>query len=287
MSKAVVWMFGTLISFCFMAIGARELSDEIMMSQVMFFRSMIGLIVILSIVFMTKNKRVFSTHRFMLHSSRNVFHFIGQYGWLVGITALPLAEVFAIEFTVPVWTVIIAWLFLGEKLTKIKLLATLLGLMGVAVIVNPNIEGINSYSFIVLGAAFCYAISHTSTKALSKTESPLTILLFMCVIQLPIGGIVTIGHWVTPTIPQLLWLIVIGSTGLTAHYCMAKAMQYAEVSFVVILDFLRLPAIGLIGALMYGESIKYSLLIGAVIMLLGNVLIINSNAVKLRKVELK
>lgn len=272
--KAITWMSGTLLSFCLMAVGARELSGEISTSQVMLFRSVIGLLVILSIGIFTKNGRIFTTKRFALHGVRNVVHFMGQYGWLVGITVLPLAEVFALEFTVPLWTALIAWLFLGERLTKRKLAAIVLGLTGVIVILKPGIEVFNVYALIVLGAAFCYAVSHASTKGLSKTESPLTILFFMCAIQLPIGLMLTINSWIAPTLQQCSWLIVIGITGLTAHYCMTKAMQYAEVSLVVIMDFLRLPVIGIVGALIYGESIEYSLFIGALFMLLGNLLVV-------------
>ncbi|MGI2870054.1 hypothetical protein [Vibrio alginolyticus] len=100
-------MSGTLLSFCLMAIGARELSGEIHTSQVMLVRSVLGLLVVSLFIVITKNFSAFSTKRAGLHGVRNVFHFLGQYGWLVGITLLPLAEVFALEFTVPLWTAII------------------------------------------------------------------------------------------------------------------------------------------------------------------------------------
>ncbi len=116
-----------------MAVGARELSGEIHTSQVMLFRSALGLLVISFILLVTKNYSGFSSKRLGLHGLRNTFHFAGQYGWLLGITVLPLAEVFALEFTVPLWTAIIAWLFLGEAITMRKLAAIGLGLVGVLV----------------------------------------------------------------------------------------------------------------------------------------------------------
>ncbi|WP_325895458.1 DMT family transporter [Grimontia sp. NTOU-MAR1] len=272
MVKAILWMSGTLLSFCLMAVGARELSGEIHTSQVMLFRSVLGLLVICSILLITQNNRGFLTKRIGLHGLRNTFHFAGQYGWLLGITVLPLAEVFALEFTVPLWTAMIAWLFLGESITARKLAAIGLGLAGVLVILKPSVEVFNWYSLIVLAAAFCYAISHASTKSLSNTESPLTILFFMCLIQLPIGFVFALSDWSTPAGMQWIWLMIVGLTALSAHFCMTKAMQYAEVSTVVILDFLRLPAIGMVGALAYGESVEVSLFVGALIMLFGNLL---------------
>lgn len=214
----------------------------------------VRLVVISLILFATKQTALIHSPRIGLHCVRNGFHFMGQYGWLVGITVLPLAEVFALEFTVPLWTALIAWLCLGETLTLRKLSAILLGLLGVMVIVKPGMAVFNLSSFIVLGAACCYAISHTSTKSLAVTESPLTILFYMSLVQLPLGLLLTLNHWTAPTLQQGGWLFIIGATALTAHFCMTKAMQHAEVSIVVILDFMRLPAIGMVGAVLYGES---------------------------------
>ncbi|NOH23996.1 EamA family transporter, partial [Vibrio europaeus] len=131
-------------------------------------------------------------------------------------------------------------------------------------------------AFIVLAAAFCYAVAHASTKSLARSEHPLTILFFMCAIQLPIGFSYSIVNWHTPQGIEWLWLLVIGFTSLSAHYCMTKAMQCAEVSFVVTMDFLRLPMIALVGVLLYSEPFEISLVLGAALMLLGNLIGISS-----------
>ncbi len=253
-----------------MAVAARELTGDLNAFQIMFFRSVLGLFIISLIILKTGKLHTFKTQRIRLHIVRNTFHFMGQYGWLVGISLLPLAEVFALEFTVPLWTAIIASLFLGEAITRRRMLAIVLGLVGVAIIVKPGIEVLSLASLTVLGAAFCYAISHTCTKSLSGTEDPLSILFLMCAIQLPLGLGFGLNNWVTPNSVEIVWLTAIGITALSAHYCMTKAMQYADVSIVVIMDFLRLPAIGIIGILLYNEALDVSLLIGASIMLMGN-----------------
>ncbi len=261
---------GTLASFCLMAIGARELNGQLDTFQVLFFRSAIGLLIISMVIIPLRRPTLFSTNRIKLHTFRNVFHFAGQYGWFVGIGLLPLAEVFAIEFTVPVWTALIACTFLGERLTARKVLSILLGLTGVMVIVKPGIEIVSIASITVLIAAICYAVSHVSTKGLSSTEHPLTILFYMCLIQLPIGLVLSLGNWQLPIGIEWWWVAVLGVTALSAHYCMTKAMQSAEVTMVVTMDFLRLPIIALVGVLVYSESLELSLFIGAALMLLGN-----------------
>ena len=278
--KATIWMTGALISFCLLAIGARELSGTMDTLQMLFYRSLTGLLVISGIIIYTSNTDLFKTQHISLHALRNIFHFGGQYGWFVGIGLLPLAEVFALEFTVPFWTALISSLFLKEKFTPVKFIAIVLGMLGVAIIVKPGIAIADSATLIVLAAAICYAISHTSTKLLTVTESPLTILFFMCLLQLPISFCLALFNWTDPVGIQWLWIAVIGLTALSAHYCMSRAMQYAEISAIVIMDFLRLPLIALVGIIFYSENYAISLIIGTLLMLAGNLLNIHAGVRK-------
>jgi EamA-like transporter family. len=275
-----LWISGALASFCILAIGARELSGELTIAQSLCIRSAIGLVFLSSVYFI--RSRLFKGRRLnivprqrrvnavKLHFFRNIFHFLAQYGWFFGIGLLPLAEVFALEFTVPIWTLLIASFFLNEKATMNKLIAIFLGTLGVLVIVRPGYSLIDYASIVVLGSAICFAMSHTATKSLAKTESPLTILLFMCIIQLPIGLFLSLSNWVWPQGEQWLWLVVIGLSALSAHYCLAKAMQYAEVTTIITLDFFRLPLIAMVGVIFYNEAFELPLLIGGALMLIGN-----------------
>ena len=276
MIRSIIWMIGALTSFCLMAVGARELNNQIGIFQILFFRSIVGLLVLLPIILFSKNSDLLFPKRIRLHVVRNLFHFAGQYGWFLGIGLLPLATVFAIEFTTPFWTIIISYLFLKEPITIKKVIAVLLGILGVMIIVQPS-TAVNHYaSLIVLGAAICYAFSHVSTKSLSNTESPITIIFVMCLIQAPLGLLLFIQGWTTPIGIQWLWLIIIGLTALSAHYCMTKAMQYAEVTFVVTMDMLRLPLISIIGVLLYSEHFSMALVLGILFIVAGNSLNIYS-----------
>lgn len=279
MIRSTLWMIGALTSFCLMAIGARELNNEIGVFQILFSRSIVGLLVLLPIILLLKKARFSFPKRIKLHLIRNLFHFAGQYGWFLGIGLLPLATVFAIEFTVPFWTIIISYLFLKESITVKKVIAVLLGILGIIVIVQPSLDVAHYASLIVLGAAICYAFSHVATKSLSNTDSPITIIFMMCLIQAPLGLLLFIDGWATPVGIQWLWLIVIGVTALSAHYCMTKAMQYAEVTFVVTMDLFRLPLISIVGVLLYSESFTVALLIGILLIVAGNSLNIYSRRI--------
>jgi drug/metabolite transporter (DMT)-like permease len=134
-------------------------------------------------------------------------HFIGQFLWLVAIGLLPLAEVFAIEFTMPLWVLIIAAVFLGERITKRKSVAVALGLLGVAIIVKPGQQLLSQGAIIMLIAAFCFAITLIINKSLLRTEHPLTIVFYMTLIQLPLGALLAGADWTMPA--HWMWTSVI------------------------------------------------------------------------------
>lgn len=262
---------GALLSFMAMAIGGRELSTELGTFEILFFRSLIGLFIVGALLTQSGWRQIFSKH-LGLHAVRNLAHFGGQFGWFYGIALIPLAEVFAIEFTVPVWTAILAPLLLSERLTRGRITAIVLGFIGMLIILRPGIAVINPAALAVLGGAIGYALSHTLTRRLALADTPLCILFYMTIIQLPLGLIPALTDWVTPSMLMWPWLLVVGVTALSAHYCMARALAIADATVVVPMDFLRLPLIALVGFLFYAEALNWFVLGGAVVMLVGNLI---------------
>jgi drug/metabolite transporter (DMT)-like permease len=264
-------MSGTLVSFMAMAIGGRELSAQLSTFQILFFRSIIGLLIV-GFLLWRGNWRQILTKHLRIHILRNISHFGGQFGWFYGIAFIPLAVVFALEFTVPVWTAVLATILLREQITGARVTAIIFGVAGVILILRPGLAVISPASLAVLGSAFCYALSHTLTRRLALVDTPLTILFYMTVIQLPLGFFTSIFNWTTPTLEMLPWIIVVGAAALSGHYCMARALAIADAIVVVPLDFLRLPLIAAVGFLFYGESLDWFVLAGGVVMFSGNFL---------------
>ncbi|MEE4417473.1 DMT family transporter, partial [Klebsiella pneumoniae] len=113
----------------------------------------------------------------------NLIHFCAQLGWFYALTLIPIGQVVAIEFTMPIWTAILAASFLGERMTSWKIVAIVLGLVGVIVIVRPATGAINPGQLIALGAAVGFGISVVVVKSLTRTEQTLTIMFWMLVVQ--------------------------------------------------------------------------------------------------------
>lgn len=269
--KAALWMSGTLASLTAMALGGRELSQDMSTFEILFFRSLIGLAVVSVLLSRSGWQQIKSDH-LGLHVVRNLSHYVGQFGWFYGIALLPLAQVFALEFTLPIWTAILAPILLKEHLSATRIAVIAIGFTGALIILRPGIVPIDTATLAVLFAAFAFALSHTLTKKLSGTDSALSILFYMTLVQLPLGLVPALFDWVTPTMAHAPWLVLIGVTGLSAHFCMVRAFSHADAIVVIPMDFLRLPLIALIGLLLYGEALDLWVLLGAAVIFGGNFL---------------
>lgn len=280
---AALWMLGTLISFAAMAVAGRELSAEYTTFQILFFRSVIGVLLIGFLISRSKGHTgddtpdrpgfaQIRTARPGAHLIRNIAHFAGQYGWFYGLAYISLAEVIAIEFTTPVWTALLAFFLLGEKLTRARILTLILGITGLLLIIRPGDGVLEPAALAVLAGAVGYALSYIQTKSLSATETPLCILFYMTLMQLPFGMIPSLSDWKTPTLESLPLIMVVGVTAMSAHYCMTRAFRLADATVVVPMDFMRLPLMMLTGYMLYQEAVDWFVLIGALLMLSGNLI---------------
>ncbi|WP_211333535.1 DMT family transporter [Sinobacterium caligoides] len=270
-AKAALWMLLALSQFMLMAVAGRELTASLAISQILFVRSLIGLVIIVGILHWRGSWS--SVHRGQLgwHGLRNSCHFIAQFGWFYGLAMIPLAEVFAIEFTVPVWTGILAVLCLGERMTLPRLSSIVLGLLGMLIILRPGFEQIAGPAWVVLGSAVFFGITHTTTRKLTADNSAIAIVFFMVLVQAILSSIPAAIQWQQPSPLAWFWLVVVALSALLAHWSMATALSHADLGVVIPMDFLRLPLIALVGYWFYQESIDLFLLFGAGLMLLGNV----------------
>ena len=271
--RAALWMIGTVVSFSAMALGGRELSSDLTTFQILFHRSIVGLVVV-SLLLSATGWRQLRVSKFSLHLLRNVLHLGGQFGWFFAISVIPLAEVFAIEFTTPMWAAILAMVFLGERPRRTGLAAIGLGFVGILIILRPGLQEIGVPTLGVLAAAMAYATTYILTKYLGRTDSPLAIIFYMTIIQLPLALVASLA--LHPAESTWSWIVVVGVTALSAHYCAARALSLADATVVVPVDFLRLPLIALVGLVFYGETIDIWVIVGGIVIFTGTFLNVRS-----------
>ncbi len=272
--RAALWMLGAITSFTTMAIAGRELGGVHDTFEIMMYRSAFGLVIVLAIGKWAGTLGQINRDAVGLHVLRNLFHFTGQNLWFAALTMIPLAQLFAFEFTTPLWVLILSALLLGERLTSIRVLAALMGFIGILIVARPTVEGVN---IGMLPAALCavfFGLTFIFTKKLTSRQSITAIMFYLTLIQL-ILGIVTVaydGHVTWPTWASLPFLLVIGICGLVAHFCITKALSLTSAAVVAPLDFARLPVIAILAMFLYAEPLDIWVFVGAVIIFGGNYL---------------
>ncbi|MET3602015.1 DMT family transporter [Martelella mangrovi] len=268
-SQGLIWVALSMAAFIGMSVGSRELATSLSIRQVLFFRALVGLgiIIVLARQFLPEIRQAKMVR---LHIIRNVVHFTGQYFWTIGVVLLPLASVFALEFTMPIWVAFFAWLFLKEKLTRPRILATLGGFLGVLVIARPGLGMIDPAASLVLLAAAFYALALICVKELTRECSPGVIVVWMILIQLPLGFVFALTDWQPVSWTDVPWMLVAGIGALSAHFCQAQALKRLEASVVIPIDFLRVPLAAIVGYYAYGEAIDLWVFLGGAIILLSN-----------------
>jgi drug/metabolite transporter (DMT)-like permease len=269
--RVILWMTGALLSFSAMAVSVRGLAKVLHVFEILAIRNASGLVILLAISLARPDLlRALTLHRARLQLARNTIHFGAQYLWMLSVTLLPLATVFALEFTMPAYAAILAVVFLGEKVTAGRIGVVVLGFLGVLVILRPGIASFNPAALFVLTAAFGFAVSLIQTKALTTSETTYAIVLWMNAVQLPLALIGSEPkNFLNLGAAQALPLMGVAISGLTSHFCLTQAFRYGDATVVVPLDFMRIPLIALVGWWLYGEALDTYVFAGAGLIVLG------------------
>lgn len=267
--RATGWMIASIASFVLMTVAARQLTGHMGTFEILFLRSLVALAILLALR-PRLGAGAFGTRRLPLHVARNLVHFCGQYAWVWGIAITPLAVVTAIEFTTPVWAALLAALLLGERLTPPRWTAIAGGVTGILVIAHPGTTAFGRGALIVLGGSFGFAAAVLMVKMLLRTDRVTAVVFYMSLIQLPLGLAGALFAWTWPAPSDLPFILAMGVTSLTAHYSMGRALSLGDASFVLPIDFLRLPFIALVALLLYGERVDGWTMLGAVLIFAGN-----------------
>ncbi|PWE29561.1 EamA family transporter [Pararhodobacter marinus] len=270
--KAALWMCGAILSFVLMAVSGRAVQAELNTFELMFWRSLLGFAIILLVIRVgSGNLSLARTQHWKLHLVRNVFHFFGQNMWFYGLMMIPLSQLIALEFTSPIWVVLLAPLLLGERLTGLKLMVTVAGFIGVLIVAQPGVQPLNAGHAAGVLCAMGFAMNLIFTRKIMQFDRVLTVLFWMTLSQTVMGLVLAIGAGFTwPSLALSPWLVVIAVTGLSAHFSLTSALRHAPATLVAPMEFARLPIIALVGFALYAEPLDPFVFLGAAIIFSAN-----------------
>ncbi|MBZ4022967.1 hypothetical protein CKO11_10900 [Rhodobacter sp. TJ_12] len=266
-------MCGAIAGFTTMAVAGRAAAPYHDTFEIMLWRSVIGVALVILGATVTGRLGQIRARNLALHGARNLSHFIGQNLWLAALPLIPLAQVFALEFSSPLIVALAAPFVLGEVLTARRIGAASLGFVGVVIVAQPWTGAtFNIGTLLALAAAFGFAGSALATKGLTKRAPLVEILFWLTLMQLVFALLCVFwdGQTRLPTLHSLAPLALIGVAGLGAHLCLTRALSLAPASVVAPFDFARLPVSALVGTLIYGEAVALTLVAGGALILYAN-----------------
>lgn len=278
---AALWMSGSIAGFCIVAVSGRALTRDLDTFEIMFYRSLVGLAVVLAFALLSGRMAEITTRHLPLQVLRNILHFAGQNLWLYALPLIPLAQLFALEFSYPLIVMVLAPLVLAERFTKAKVLWALVGFAGILIVARPfGAAGLSVGLAAAMACAFGFAGAALTTKSLTRTLSVTCILFWLTALQ-GLFGLALAGANGAIALPPLAaagWILAIGLGGLGAHLCMTTALSLAPATVVTPIDFLRLPLIGLVGMVWYGEALDLWVFVGGAVIFAANFANLWSNA---------
>lgn len=271
--RGAIWMMASTFAFSAMQALGKYLGDDIHSFELTFFRALFATAVVLPFV-LRLGAAGFRTRRHPLHLVRSLFGATASFCVFYAVTHIPLADATAISFTRPLFMIVLAVALLGEAIRPKRWLATLIGFGGVIVMVRPGFGGSFDWgSAAALGSALFFCLSHVCVKKLSRTEDPMTIMIYYTVVATLVLLPPTILVWVTPSPVQFVLLAVMGALGAAAQTCIVYSLRAGEATAVEPFEYVRLIFAVAWGVILFGHFPVYWTFVGAAVIIAANLYI--------------
>ena len=220
--------------------------------EVVFFRNLFGLLVVAPWI-IRYGWTPLRTRNFRLHAFRGVLNLASMTCFFTALSMAPLVDVAALTFSSPIFATVFAVFIFGELVGARRWAAIAVGFAGTLVVLRPGIESVGTGPLLALSSAIIWAAALMIIKTLLRTESSVTITIYMIVLLAPMSLVPALFVWQWPSGPQFIWLIAIGTIGTAGHLLLNEALKLAETNVIMPIDFVRLIWVSIIGYVAFAE----------------------------------
>ena len=261
--KSLSVLFFVLMSVCIKATG-----DHIPLFQVVFFRNFFALIPLFFVIYFLKLK-ISTINKYPLHLGRAIIGITAMSLFFISIRYVPLVEMQTISFSSVFFISILSVFFLGEKIGYRRIIAVIVGFIGVVIILNPGSAIFSNYSFLPLIASFFLSIAVIFLKKILLTNNNILSVWIFTAFCTVISLFFYDDTWIWPQGYDLIFMIASGFLGFIAQICLTKSFQMADASLLAPLDFSSVIWSFLIGYIFFQEFITLNVLLGGLIIIMS------------------
>ena len=262
--------------FSLMTVCVKKIDNRIPIYELVFFRSILSLL-ITSLIINKSNLNPWGENKPLLFL-RGFLGTIALVCIFYAIRNMPLNISTVIQYTYPIFISIFAGILINEKITKNIIIASIIGWLGILIILNPsqlsslNIELNNLTVVIAFLGAISTSLAYITVKKLSLTED-----VFIIIKYFPLTSLITLSpivflNWVTPNINDFIWIIGIGLFTQAGQTFLTIGIKKLQTSEAATINYLQVFFGSLWGILFFNELINISFIVGSLLVLLGTII---------------
>ena len=250
--RGILLMIAATMLLTTMSSLVRVVAEDMHPFQVAFMRNFFGL-VLLTPILTRQGLEPLATNNMGLMAVRGFFNAIAMLAYFLALGMMPLAELSALSFTVPLFVAILAAPFLGERLGPRRIASLIIGFSGALIILRPGIEIVDIGALYAIGSSLSWAIAVIVIKHLSKSNSTVTITIYGMLFLALFTMVPALFVWRWPDPREYVWLVGIAGLGTLGQLAFAQALKNADASLIMPFDFTKLIWASLFGIVIFSE----------------------------------
>jgi len=267
--RAILLMTASTVLFGLMAVCIRLASKQLHAFEIAFFRNLFGFVFTLPLLW-KHGPGLLRTNKLPLYFFRCCIGVVSMLSGFWAIAHLPLAQAIAISYSTPIFVTIGAVFFLGEVVRARRWTAVIVGFIGVLVLMHPGTGDFRMATLVAVLAAVMSATAAINIKFLSRTEKPDAIVVWTTMLWVPLSLLPALMFWKMPLGLTWLWVVLAGFLGTSAHMCWTRALGLADASLLTPISFGQVIVVGVLGWLLFDESVTGWTVAGAAIIFASN-----------------
>lgn len=286
--QGILWKIAACAAFAvlnaivhYLTGGAGDKSAPLPAAEIACLQNVVGCVLMVPLMLRGRGLAFFRTQHIAMHTVRILFGAGGIILLYLAFAVMPIAKAVSLGFLGPIFTVIAAYFYLNERLGPWRMFGIILGLVGAFLISRPDAEFMqgelkNIWALgLPLGSAACFALCKIVGRELTlRGDSPALLTVYLLVFMAPVCFVPALPTWVSPTLNQWGWLVLLGGVASFAHYSMAKSFACAEVVYLTPFGFSRLLFSAAIAYVAFGQMPKtHDFWLGTLIVFIGTLAI--------------